>query len=289
MPSSTAAPAPPARPAKIEDSWVFVSRLRDMGLIIIRLSPIGIKWETQMADAVGDLKTHELTVYNDQTRKYCVQSATDLAAQVQRTAELERHASERRGWKFSEWKKVGTDTILGFKTNVYARTRTRGGFYRLDDKIWILADPRLEQYKGLAGDILALASRTRLPEPGLPCKRTCVTTDLRPHAAHFEPTKLKFEPGEDPLALLGPPPGEADRSNASKITKPSKPVKADKSSSKSAAKHPDETDPTVEFSVVSFTREKADPSRFKLPKGYTRVKNVSDVLELGGLDGTLSY
>jgi hypothetical protein len=251
--------------------------------MIIRLSPLGIKWETQMADGFDDLQKRELIIYNDQTRRYCLKTAADVSGQAESSSVLERHAAESRGWKFTEWKKAGTDKIIGFKANVYTRTRTKPGAIRFDDKIWISCDPRLERYRGGAGDILSLASRTKLPETGLPLRRQAVMTDLRHYAEHIVPVP-KEKSGEDPLALLGPPPGESDRPSVSKSTT-STPSKV----------HPkikrddNELGEGVEYSVVHATMEKTDPSRFTAPKGYTRVKNLSDVLDLGGLDGTLSF
>jgi hypothetical protein len=269
---TAASPAPPANAGKLQDSWVFVCRLKNMGLVIVHLSPFGlIKWETQLADAVGDIKKREIVVFNDQSKRYCTQESKELAAQVARSAELEKHASERRGWKFGEWKKIGTDSIQGFKCIVYERKLLRPGITSRTDKIWIMADSRFAQYKEIAGDILALASRTRLPEHGLPIKRTNDFTDLRPHTA-LPATKMKQEPVDDPLALLGPPP---DQGAHAKVSKPSKPS--------------EQMDSNVEYTLLSAHKEKTDPNRFKIPTGYTRVKNYIDVLGLGGLDGALSY
>jgi len=285
MPSATATPhaTMPTNASKTDDSWVFVCRMKDMGLVIMRLSPLGVKWESQLADGLGDTKTREVRVFSDQTKKYCVQTSDDLASQVARSSELAKRASESRGWKFENWKKIGTDSVLGFRCNVYERHRLRKGIVNIIDKIWILDDPRLAEYKEVAGDILALASRTRLPEKGLPIRKTAHYVDLTHHATAQPAVTVKLEPGEDPLSILGPPPDQDNRSNHSTA----KPVKVNKPPAKS--KQLAEMEPDVEFTLISANREKTDPSRFKFPKGYTRVKNFSDVLELGGLDGVLSY
>jgi hypothetical protein len=256
--------------------------MKVLGMVVIRLSPLGIKWETQIADALANPSTREVTLYNDQSRKYCVTGAGEMAQQMKESSQIEKRTDEKHGWKFGEWKKVGTDKILGLKANVYERKRTIPGIRAIVDKLWILDDPRLAQFKQSAGDTSAVASRTKLPESGLPLKRTSTTINLRaPAGAHV--TNSQPATPENPLELLGPAPDEKGTPSKS-----NRQAEAAKPSSKAASK-PSICNPEVDFLMVSVTREKTDPERYKLPKNYTRVKNYSDVLEMGGLDGTLNF
>ena len=53
-----------------ELGWVFVVRFKSMGIVIVRLSSLGIKWESQIADAIGNLTNREIILYNDASHKY---------------------------------------------------------------------------------------------------------------------------------------------------------------------------------------------------------------------------
>jgi hypothetical protein len=249
-----------------------------MGTIVMRLSPLGIKWESQIADAIANPITREVTVYNEQSRKYCVSGAADMERRANKFAELDKRADEKRGWKYGEWKKIGKDKVLGYSCKVFERLRTVPGIILTSEKVWLLDDPRMAEYQEMAGPTSALVSRTRFPESGMPLKRTSLSTDLRARARskaapQAQPTKA--EPEGDLLELSGPSPDLAAKG-------------APKPSAQKAIK-PNVQKPVIEYIVVSVTKEKTDPSRYKIPKNFTRVQNYTDVLEMGGLDGTLMW
>jgi hypothetical protein len=273
-----------------ELGWVFVVRFKSMGIVIVRLSSLGIKWESQIADAIGNLTNKEIVVYNDASHRYCNMTVSDLESDIRYTAEFEKRRQTNSGWIFYDWKKVGTEKLFGLKSSIYERRRVKHGNKIIVDKLWLVEDTRFDKYRESAGRIIEFASRSKLPELGLPLRR--ISTVSFAHQPKFR-TEPQPGPGEDALAeLVGiPKAAEKDRSPAVEKSHSPRLPKEIKAQSAPFLKEPGNT--YVEFDIVSVSREKVDPARFQMPKNYTKnykqVKNYMEVLGLGSVDGSLSY
>jgi hypothetical protein len=265
-----------------ELGWVFVVRFKSMGIVIVRLSSLGIKWESQIADAVGNLTTKEIVLYNDESRKYCAMTAAELESDIRYAAEFDKRREEHSGWQFYDWKKIGTEKIFGLKSNVYERRRVKHGIKTIVDRLWMMDDSRFDKYKESAGRIVEFASRTKLPEAGLPLRRIATVALAHPPKSRPEPLSGSRE---DALAeLVGLPPSEKGKSSAVENS-----LKLPKENKAQLPPYMKGGNSYVEYDIVSVSREKLNPERFKLPKNYKQVKNYAEVLGLGAIDGSLNY
>ncbi len=266
----------------------------------MRLSRYGVKFETQLFDVLSLPGEKTLRIYSDETKKYYLATPEELSRTIRGRIRLDQIEVEKFGWVFDDWKRIGSENRFGLRLAIFERIKRRklkDGVLKEASKIWIVDDPRLVVYAKQIRTMDMLAINGSFPVAGMILKKTAERLDVHPSANHIEESATgskvfgapeKADTGQAEFAEL------IELADLSQPMKPTGPMKLTqpknlKSEAHDSGSHKQHHDIRVDLDTLSVKREKDKASLYKLPASYTRVENLTEVLELGRLDGKLTF